>query len=356
MTTNHLYHTWQKKIMQLFPDERITRVRNLAWLITGIYLARSVHLSHIASKVTAKAALGSVTRRLDRFLENSAVRVRAWYEPLVKDLLMRRQGQTICLIVDGSKVSFDHQWLVVTLAYRKRALPLVWMWLRAQRGHSSAGRQLALLRYVHGLMPPDTPVLVLGDTEFGSVEVLQQLDEWHWQYALRQKGSHQIRAGEADPWIDLGSLVEKAGESRWMGRQLLTQAHAYGVNVLAHWKLGETEPWLLATNLPSFQAAIAAYEKRMWIEEMFGDFKKHGFDLESTHLREVFKLQRLTFAVVLLYLDLVTAGAKAIKAGLRHWVDRSDRRDLSVFRIGFYLRERLIANSQRFQISFNPVL
>ena len=42
------------------------------------------------------------------------------------------------------------------------------------------------------------------------------------------------------------------------------------------------------------------YRCRMWIEEMFGDMKKHGFDLEMTHLRHFLRLSRLTMAVCLL--------------------------------------------------------
>ncbi len=30
---------------------------------------------------------------------------------------------------------------------------------------------------------------------------------------------------------------------------------------------------------------MLAYGKRMWLDDMFGDFKKHGFDLESSHFR-----------------------------------------------------------------------
>lgn len=356
MATNQLYHTWVKKIMQLLPNERKTRIQNLAWLVTGIFLSHSVHLSRVSSKLPGAAVLTSVTRRLDRFLENAAFRVRDWYEPIVRQLLEQRQGQTIRLIVDGSKVGFGHQLLVVTLAYRKRAIPLVWMWVRSSRGHSSAGRQLALLHYIYRLLPLNTPVIVLGDSEFGAVEVLQQLDAWHWHYVLRQKSSHLIRASAADPWRDLGSVVQKAGQSVWLGSQQLTQVHAYPVNILAHWKIGEAEPWLLATNLPSLKEALHAYEFRMWIEEMFGDLKDNGFDLESTHLRVTMKLHRLTFAVVLLYLELLTTGSKTVKAGLRHLVDRTDRRDLSYFRIGLYMRERHLANSQNYSLGFYPVL
>ena len=356
MPITKLYHTWVKKITQLLPNERITRVQNLARLLAVIYASKSVHLSKVASKIPGAAMLLSITRRLDRFLENPAFRVRDWYEPIVKKLLAQRTGGEYPLIVDGRKVGFGHQFLVIALAYRHRAIPLVWMWVRSSRGHSTAGRQLALLRYIYKLLPVDARVLVLGDSEFGAVEVLKQLDAWHWRYVLRQKGSHLVRENEQSSWIALGSVLTKAGQSHWLGQQHLTQLHAYSVNVLAHWKIGEKEPWLLATNLPSLREALQAYEKRMWIEEMFGDLKENGFDLESTHLRSVFKLHRLTFAVVLLFLELVTSGSKIIKNGLRRLVDRSDRRDLSIFQIGLYMRERHLANSKNFVLDFYPLL
>ena len=45
------------------------------------------------------------------------------------------------------------------------------------------------------------------------------------------------------------------------------------------WKVGEKEPWC---NIPDKAIALRLYKRRMWIEEMFGDTKKHGFDLESS--------------------------------------------------------------------------
>jgi hypothetical protein len=92
----------------------------------------------------------------------------------------------------------------------------------------------------------------------------------------------------------------------------------------------------------------------MWIEEMFGDFKGHGFDLESSHLRHFLRLSRLTLAVVLLYLWLVVLGSRVIKNGLRPLVDRADRKDFSIFRIGYNMAERWLANVQPFSISFVP--
>jgi hypothetical protein len=48
MSTNHLYHTWFNWIEQLRPKERVTRLRNLTWLLVGIYRSKAVHLSKVA--------------------------------------------------------------------------------------------------------------------------------------------------------------------------------------------------------------------------------------------------------------------------------------------------------------------
>ena len=101
---------------------------------------------------------------------------------------------------------------------------------------------------------------------------------------------------------------------------------------------------------PTGQAEFVICEQT--IEEMFGDLKGHGFDLESTHLRHFLKLSRLTLAVVLLYFWLVALGSRIIKVGLRRLVDRNDRRDLSIFQIGLRSLERCLTNDQPFQLSF----
>jgi hypothetical protein len=356
MSTNHLYHTWFNRIEQLRPDERVTRLRNLTWLLVGIYRSKAVHLSKVAMKIPGDANLLSLTRRLSRFLGNPAIRVREWYEPIAKDVLQAMANTIggIQLIADGTKVGFGHQLLMVAVAFRRRAIPIAWTWVRKSRGHSSAAKQLALLAYVQRLIPAQTPVLLVGDSEFGAVAVIRQLETWKWKYVLRQKGNHQVKLGASD-WQPFGDLVEKPGQSNWLGRGLLTFKHAHPTNLLAHWKKDEKEPWLLATNLPSRREMLVAYRRRMWIEEMFGDMKGNGFDLESTHLRHFLRLSRLTLAVALLYIWLISTGSKAIKDGQRHLVDRAERRDLSIFQIGLRLVERRLANTIPISIRLQPV-
>ena len=352
MPINQLYDTWKMRIMELRPGQRITQIRAFAWLMTGIYLSRSVCMSRVAGKIPGEAKLTSATRRLSRLLDNPAIRVRAWYEPIARQWLgaqFLRSGE-IRLIVDGTKIGFGHQLLIVCLAYRKRSIPIAWTWVKHVRGHSTAGKQLALLAYVRKLAPTGAVVFLVGDTEFGPVEVLRQLDTWSWFYVLRQKTSTHVWLNEQQGWQDFGSFVQKAGQSVWLGRGYLAESQIYPVNLLAHWKTGEKEPWCLATNLPDRQMTLSYYARRMWIEEMFGDFKKHGFDLESTMLRHFLRLSRLTLAVALLYVWLISVGGRTIRDGLRHLVDRVDRRDLCIFQIGLRFIERSLTNALPFRI------
>ncbi len=349
-----IFASWCIKIKHLRPKEHKARIFNFAWLLSGIFLSKSVHLSRIAEKIPGEATTTSRERRLSRFLDNPAIRVREWYEDIAKAILadIAQSVKEIRLIVDGTKIGFGHQLLMVSVAFRRRAIPLAWTWIRCSRGHSSGRKQLALLSYIRGLLPKGVPVLLVGDSEFGCVDVLKELKRWRWHYVLRQKASHLIKPMGQKHWQRFGEVITKPGQCVWLGKSWLTHSHPFQTNLLAYWKVGEDEPWLLATSLSTPQEALAAYRRRMWIEEMFGDLKKHGFDLERTHLRHFMRLSRLTLAAALLYVWLVALGSHVIKDGSRHLVDRADRRDLSIFRIGCRMIERYIANSRAFSIIF----
>jgi hypothetical protein len=335
-----LYRGLLEGVSTLLSQERVTRRRNLTQLMVGIYMSGSVHLSRIASKVPSTAKLTSITKRLSRFVSNKEVDAQDWYRPVAKGLVehLVASGSELRLMSDGTKVSGSKQLLMVSIAYRRRALPLWWCWIPHRKGRSSTAKQLALLREVYALIPQEAKVSLVGDSEFGDVAVLQHLDLWGWRYALRQKGWYDYQ-DSSGWWQKLQDAVSE-GQSKNLGTVRLTHKHAYGTRLIAHWPRGYEQPWLLATNYPTKHATLAAYAKRMWTEEMFGDFKGNGFDLESTRLSDEARLSRLTLAVCLLYVWLVALGSATLKRGQRHLVDRNDRRDLSIFRIGLYMLDR----------------
>jgi hypothetical protein len=355
MSTPQLYNTWRKQLHQLTPDTCESRLKNMLLLIVGIFLAESVHLTKVARKLPVRVQKLSLDKRLRRFLSNHAVRPRAWYHPVAHMLLQAAScdGQ-VHLIIDCSKVSAGHQLLIVGIAYHRRALPLAWTWVRCPKGHSTTRKQIALLSYVQTLIPPHVQVSLVGDGEFGRPLLLEYLDWWKWDYALRQPGNHLVMTKGDPNWRRLDSFALEPGTTICLECAVLTRDSAYPTNLVLHWAKGEKEPWYLASNLREPRAVLRLYRRRMWLEEMFGDMKGHGFDLERSRLRHFLRLSRLTLAVCLLYVWLVAMGDHVLTASLSPEVDRSDRRDLSIFRLGWDFIERRLALNDPFPDVFIP--
>lgn len=354
MSIVQTYHIMLKRLQTIVTNERITRIRGMAWLQSGMLHSRSVHLTRIANKLPGRAKKLSRVRQLERLVDNRHLRVRQWYQPMAAGLLRTAAtaGGRLRLLIDGSKVGHGHQLLIVALGYRRRALPLAWTWVRCTRGHSTGYKQCALLAYVRRLVPATAKVVVIGDSEYTPLQAL--LESWGWRYVLRQKGSHLLQLTPAHPWQRCDSFLFQPGERLWLTNIALIQQYAHRCHFLALWQLGEKEPWFLATNLPTPTLTRLHYSRRMWIEGMFGDFKSNGFDLEAARLPKMLHLSRLTLAVALLYVTLLAFGSQIIKLGLRPLVDRAERRDLSIFRIGFDMFERMLANSLAFSIRLFP--
>jgi hypothetical protein len=336
-----LYRSLHTYLMQRIPDECESRLTNLIYLMMGLFQARSVQLPIVARKTPIRAKKLSIVKRFERFLQNAAVRVRPWYHPFVQPLLQSAANAgAIHLIIDASKVAFGFRLLMVSLAYQRRSLPIAWTWCTGSRGHSSTATQVKLLEYVYRLLPRQTPVTLVGDSEFGRPLLIENLRFWGWNYALRQPGDNLVMLRGTGKWQRLDHFPLLRGQPIWIGRVLLTKASPYPTHLLLYWQAGEDKPWYLATNLLDPRAVLRLYRRRMWIEEMFGDMKKHGFDLEASHLRHFLRLSRLTLAVCLLYLWLVALAEHVILSKLTDEIDRTDRRDLSIFRLGWDFLER----------------
>jgi hypothetical protein len=349
-----VYSTIRSQVGTWLPAERVTRLRNLALLLTGLYMAASVHLGHIARKLPTPGKLPSLVNRMRRFLDNPRVGVRDFYEPVARQLVQAFAGQTLHLIIDCTKLGFDYQVMTVAIAYRKRALPVAWSVHRGSKGGVAVQKQIELLRYVAHLLPNKSQVWVIGDSGFQHVPLLRWMRRRGWHFVVRQTGHHKVRL-PGSQWVKLADLPLQEGQTRYLGWVRLTEKHNYGwLSLILHWEEGEDEPWYLVTDQPADWRILRLYKRRMWIEEMYGDMKGHGFDLEATHLRDLDRLSRLVLAVCLVYTWLIAVGSWVVKRGLRHQVDRKDRRDKSYFRIGWDWLERSLSQGWSLRVQFVP--
>lgn len=354
-----LYHSILKRMYRFRPDERITRLRNLALLMTGLFLARSVHLAHIARKWPSPAKLPSLTNRLRRFLSNERVDATGFYEPVVALVLerLKRSDAPLRLLLDTTQLGRCHRLYTVSVAWRRRAVPLGFLVVQKRKGHLSVREQKILLRHVRPLVADFESVYVLGDSEFGQVDLMRYCRRQGWHFVFRLRGHYTVSPVDAaQPSGRLCELPLVEGQTRYLGPVELTAKHAYAAQVVVHWKRREDEPWFLASDCPVGPATLRLYRRRMWTEELYGDLKGHGFHLEATRLGDRKRLERLVLAVLLVFLWLIVLGSRVIKRGKRHLVDRRDRRDRSCFRIGWDYLEHCIRLNQPIPISFTPYL
>lgn len=349
-----LYHKVLQQIRQWLPQERVTRQRNLALLVAGLYLSMTIHLSQIASTWPLAGKELSLTNRLRRFLDNQRVTVERWYVPLVRQLIDTFADKRLCLVVDCTQVGFNHRLLMIGLAYRKRTLPLAWSVHQGRKGHVTTAAQIALFEQIRFLIPASAEVWVLGDTAFQHVPLLRWIRRRGWHFVIRQQGRIKVYH-TPHGWHKINTFSLAEGQTRVIGWVRVTEKYDAGWYWLVlHWAEGEDEPWYLLADRAGERSLIRLYTVRMWIEEMYGDMKGHGFDLEATHLQDADRIARLVLGVCITFLWFISLGSWVVKRGLRHFIDRKDRRDKSYFRLGWDWLKRCQRLNQPFKLRFCP--
>ncbi len=87
MPINELYHNWMRRICELRPNQRITQVRNFVWLMIGIYQESFGYFEQDCWGNPWFGKVGEYHQALSRLLDNPAIHVREWYEPIAQQWL-----------------------------------------------------------------------------------------------------------------------------------------------------------------------------------------------------------------------------------------------------------------------------
>src|SRR5258706_11230712 len=82
-----LYSSLYSRLIQIIPDGCDSRVTNMALLMFGMVKGQGVQTGKIAAHLPIRAKKQSLVRRLERFLDNRAVRVLDGFAGVSKDLL-----------------------------------------------------------------------------------------------------------------------------------------------------------------------------------------------------------------------------------------------------------------------------
>jgi len=353
------YYAVKEKLWQLLPEQWKkceTRITNLSLIVSAIPKAKDLTQSAIAAEMPLQAQDTSLVQRQRRWLKNEQINEQEYYQPIIKPFLEAMSRTTLPIILDTTEMGLNCHLLMVALGYQRRALPIVWQAGEGSRGHTDGNLQVGLLNYTAHLLPETADVIVLGDGEFGHVQLLDWLKNLHtdWDYCLRvASDTYILFEGQ---WRQLNSFNVQPGEIIWLEQVCFTRSAAFGlVNIWLTWDTKNNRLVPLVTNLALPDEVVYWYSKRPWIEPLFGDIKGHGFDLQTCRIRHPERIDRLILAVSLAYLWMCFLGSVAILTGLTKFVDRSDRRDRSIFTIGRLWLNRLLKLDLPIYVSFFPL-
>ena len=220
----------------------------------------------------------------------------------------------------------DINLLVVSLIWRKRAIPIYWQRLKTL-GNSNLTTQKTALK-VALLALSAYKVVVLGDREFCSVDLAGWLGKQQAYFCLRQKKTTHIQPHDKD-WIALGELGLTPGTSCFFNQITVTESKGFGpVQMAGKWKrryngFATDEPWFILTNLDSLEAAISAYQKRFSIEEMFRDLKLGGYGLEQTRVKGK-RFMTMVLLIAIAYTCATTQGQRLKQKALQKYIARPE--------------------------------
>lgn len=86
---------------------------------------------------------------------------------------------------------------MVSVVYKGRALPLLWVTRTGKKGHFPESLHIELIKAVHERIPADADVVCLGDGEFDGAQWLNTLEGFGWNYVCRtRKNAALYKEGE----------------------------------------------------------------------------------------------------------------------------------------------------------------
>jgi len=350
-----VYRTIRIALKELFPYEPkgnfARNLNTLAGLVAGIVQGKNCQLPTIARNTPDGAKPESRVKRYKRWIKNEHTGYEAYYMPFAQQILASlAQIRELVFTIDGSEAGHNCIILMISLIYKKRALPIVWLVVTGNKGHLPEALHLELLEKLQMVLPKECQAIFLGDGEFDSVQLQSALQTLNWAYVCRT-AKNTLLDEEGD--FSFTDLLLLPGDCVGIPNVLFT-AQSYGpVTAIGWWKKGCKEPIFLITNFELVDEACYWYAKRFRIETFFSDEKGRGFNLDKSHLSDPMRLARLMVAACLAYLWIIYLGVTAHRDGWVAVIHRTDRCDWSLFRMGLALLDHFLNECLSIPVAFN---
>lgn len=175
---------------------------------------RTIQIEKLASLLPIPIKYQSRRRHLQRFLVLPQLTTRCIWFPIIKKWLKINQNKKRIgyLAIDRTRWQ-SRNLFMASLIKNKRAIPLNWMLLN-KKGNSNIAEQKRLLKSTLRLFK-GYQVVIIGDREFGNINLAHWLSKQGCNYVLRTKTNKYIQQENQD-YQQLLSLGLAPGKSFYL--------------------------------------------------------------------------------------------------------------------------------------------
>jgi hypothetical protein len=265
-----------KTLKQMVKLHHPGHVVTLAMMITGIVMSKKAQLSEMSNEVHVQAKDKSIEMRMRRWVKQESLNEELIFLPFAQQILRALAHLPLVVVMDASQVGRNCMVLMVGVVYKKRALPLVWLVYPGKKGHTRAERHIQVLEKLKALLPEEVEVILMGDAEYDTTEMLLWLQEnTSWSYVLRTSPQIYVHSQQGEhPIADMPLQKKSVLQYRQVG---FTQAASVQVNLVGWWGSSYENPIYLLSNLEDKYQTCRYYRRRYRIETFFSDQKAAGF-------------------------------------------------------------------------------
>lgn len=301
------------------------RFSKLCQLIYGLIQKGKSSLPALGSAMLGESDLASREKQVKRFLQSKYTACETFYFPFIRAFLAGLPGKELILVIDGTDMGKNCAALMLSVAWGKRSIPLVWLVKTGQKGHFSVADHLSLLQQVGSLLSPDRPIVLLGDGEFDAWQLQAYAQSQGWQYVVRTAKNTQIEDAKGDSYLIGGCYPEQGQTYVWIEGCLITQARQGLVNALVWHETKHPHPLYLLSNMDWVKDVMDYYRHRFSIETLFGDIKSRGFNGHKTRIKNQEMIHNLLIVICLAYLLCFAIGLES--ASFKHLLAKVLRKD-----------------------------
>ena len=329
-----LYRKVLKSLLSGYPKSikksEKRRVKRLAAAICGIIRKKKPHMTALGSGIPKMMTAYSREKAMKIFLDNKWVDYETYYLPVIgklfREILQLPEFQkSIQLVIDGSKTGSQHMTLMVSLVYKGRGIPLIWLVHRKPKGHFKSDVHIELIeqasQMIKRYVKSNQKITLLGDGEFDSIDLQNVCFSNNWNFVFRT-ACNSVFYEDGDRFQPQDLTVDKKHGFLFIPNTEFTEDRQKNINFVYLHQQGYEEAIPLISNMDEPIDIIEAYKRRYSIECMFKDLKSTTYNVHKTRLTTTHSISNLIMVAALALILLIKIGVKYEKSPLRPYIHR----------------------------------